>query len=63
MLRYYKPTPERIRPTDRMVAHTGYLVFSRPIVPVEGRFEGVKGADKEPTPENEGEKTGGLEGS
>jgi len=35
MLRYYKPTPERLRPTDRMVAHTGYLVFSRPIIPSE----------------------------
>lgn len=33
MLRYYKPTAERIRPTDRMVAHTGYLLFARPIIP------------------------------
>jgi tRNA (adenine57-N1/adenine58-N1)-methyltransferase len=33
MLRYYKPIAERIRPTDRMVAHTGYLVFARPILP------------------------------
>ena len=32
MLRYYKPTAERLRPTDRMVAHTGYLVFARPII-------------------------------
>jgi tRNA (adenine57-N1/adenine58-N1)-methyltransferase len=29
-LRYYKPVPERLRPTDRMVAHTGFLVFARP---------------------------------
>jgi tRNA (adenine57-N1/adenine58-N1)-methyltransferase len=29
ILRYYKPVAERFRPTDRMVAHTGYLVFSR----------------------------------
>jgi tRNA (adenine57-N1/adenine58-N1)-methyltransferase catalytic subunit len=35
LLRYYKPTPERIRPVDRMVAHTGYLVFARPILPPE----------------------------
>jgi tRNA (adenine57-N1/adenine58-N1)-methyltransferase len=35
LLRYYKPTPERIRPVDRMVAHTGYLVFARPILPAE----------------------------
>jgi tRNA (adenine57-N1/adenine58-N1)-methyltransferase len=31
MLRYYKTTSERLRPTDRMVAHTGYLVFARPV--------------------------------
>jgi tRNA (adenine57-N1/adenine58-N1)-methyltransferase len=32
MLRYFKPTAERLRPTDRMVAHTGYLLFARPII-------------------------------
>jgi tRNA (adenine57-N1/adenine58-N1)-methyltransferase len=31
ILRYYKPVPERLRPTDRMVAHTGYLIFARSI--------------------------------
>jgi tRNA (adenine57-N1/adenine58-N1)-methyltransferase len=31
MLRYYKAVPERLRPTDRMVAHTGYLIFARSI--------------------------------
>ena len=31
-LRYYKTIPQRIRPTDRMVAHTGYLVFARSIL-------------------------------
>jgi tRNA (adenine57-N1/adenine58-N1)-methyltransferase len=31
-LRYYKPVSERLRPTDRMVAHTGYLVFARSIL-------------------------------
>jgi len=35
LLRYYKPVPQRLRPTDRMVAHTGYLVFARPIIPTE----------------------------
>ncbi|MCX8021572.1 MAG: tRNA (adenine-N1)-methyltransferase [Syntrophorhabdaceae bacterium] len=29
LLRKYKTVPERIRPTDRMVAHTGYLIFGR----------------------------------
>lgn len=33
LLRYYKPVPQRLRPTDRMVAHTGFLVFARPITP------------------------------
>jgi tRNA (adenine57-N1/adenine58-N1)-methyltransferase len=33
LLRYYKPEPSRLRPTDRMVAHTGYLVFARRIEP------------------------------
>ena len=33
MLRYYKPEPDRLRPTDRMVAHTGFLIFGRRIEP------------------------------
>jgi tRNA (adenine57-N1/adenine58-N1)-methyltransferase len=33
LLRYYKPVPDRLRPTDRMVAHTGYLIFGRPVIP------------------------------
>jgi len=28
-LRRWKPVPERLRPDDRMVAHTGFLVFCR----------------------------------
>jgi len=35
LLRYFKPEPSRIRPTDRMVAHTGFLVFARKIEPTE----------------------------
>lgn len=35
LLRYFKPEPARIRPTDRMVAHTGFLVFGRRIEAVE----------------------------
>lgn len=31
LLRYYKAEPHRLRPTDRMVAHTGYLIFARKI--------------------------------
>jgi len=33
MLRYYQPEPTKLRPTDRMVAHTGFLVFARRIEP------------------------------
>ncbi len=32
LLRFYKPDWERLRPTDRMVAHTGYLVFARSVM-------------------------------
>jgi tRNA (adenine57-N1/adenine58-N1)-methyltransferase catalytic subunit len=31
MLRRYKTVAERVRPVDRMVAHTGYLVFARKV--------------------------------
>jgi tRNA (adenine57-N1/adenine58-N1)-methyltransferase len=33
MLRYYKPVDQRFRPADRMVAHTGFLIFARSIIP------------------------------
>ena len=32
LLRYYRPEPDRLRPTDRMVAHTGFLIFGRPVL-------------------------------
>jgi tRNA (adenine57-N1/adenine58-N1)-methyltransferase catalytic subunit len=32
MLRYYKPVADRFRPTDRMIAHTGFLIFARPVL-------------------------------
>lgn len=32
LLRHYKPVYDRLRPTDRMVAHTGYLIFARAII-------------------------------
>ena len=35
LLRYYKAEPDRLRPTDRMVAHTGFLIFARRIEPSE----------------------------
>ena len=33
LLRYFQAEPTKIRPTDRMVAHTGFLVFARRIEP------------------------------
>jgi tRNA (adenine57-N1/adenine58-N1)-methyltransferase len=32
LIRYYKAEPERFRPVDRMIAHTGYLLFARPVI-------------------------------
>lgn len=34
-LRYMKPQPARLRPTDRMVAHTGFLVFGRRVEEID----------------------------
>ncbi len=31
LLRYYKAVPQRLRPMDRMVAHTGFLIFGRAV--------------------------------
>jgi len=31
LLRNYKPVAARLRPSDRMVAHTGFLVFARKV--------------------------------
>jgi len=35
LLRFYQAEPSRLRPTDRMVAHTGFLIFARKIEPSE----------------------------
>lgn len=29
LIRHYKPVADRLRPEDRMIAHTGFLVFAR----------------------------------
>jgi len=34
MVRSYKTNPERLRPEDRMIGHTAYMVFG---IKVEGR--------------------------
>ena len=51
MLRYYKPQSSRLRPTDRMIAHTGFLIFARrvekTVMPMQEK-EGV--SDEKTTP-------------
>lgn len=32
MLRFYQSAPNKFRPVDRMVAHTGYLIFARSVI-------------------------------
>lgn len=39
LLRYYKPEPDRLRPVDRMIAHTGFLIFARPVIITEKETE------------------------
>jgi len=39
LLRYYKSEPSRFRPVDRMVAHTGFLIFARPVDVDQGRID------------------------
>ncbi len=54
-LRYYKPVPERLRPTDRMVAHTGYLIFARPVLETIGGKDEKISIDGEPPGGESGE--------
>ncbi|MCP4543314.1 MAG: tRNA (adenine-N1)-methyltransferase [Chloroflexi bacterium] len=35
LLRAYKAVPARLRPMDRMIAHTGYLIFARALIPLK----------------------------
>ncbi len=32
LVRKYKPVPDRLRPDDSMVGHTGFLISARPVV-------------------------------
>lgn len=45
LVRRWKPVPDRLRPDDRMVAHTGFLVFARYMEPPK--------ADPKPEPVEE----------
>ncbi len=46
LLRQYKPVPERLRPMDRLTAHTGFMTFAR-YLPREAR----EAAETEPSDE------------
>ncbi len=39
LMRAYKPVADRLRPEDRMVAHTGYLTFARAVTREVARME------------------------
>ncbi len=41
-IRYYRTDPDRFRPADRMVGHTGYLIFSRSLNYAGGNEEADK---------------------
>ena len=63
LIRYYKAVPARLRPVDRMIAHTGYLVFARPVtadLPVDGA---VEPGEEEALPDDGGQDPGLGEGS
>ncbi len=51
LLRYYKTVPERLRPVDRMVAHTGYLIFGRPVTRAQVPVPAAEAAGESAPPE------------
>ena len=44
LVRRWKPVPDRLRPDDRMVAHTGFLIFARHQKPLDKADMAVMGA-------------------
>ena len=53
LIRRWKPVPDRLRPDDRMVAHTGFLVFARYMEPPKAVARPVAGSVSESEPEKE----------
>lgn len=52
LLRNYKPVAARLRPADRMVAHTGFLVFARALLaPERGLKPYIEYAETDSAPE------------
>ena len=60
-LRYYKTDPERLRPVDRMVAHTGYLIFGRKVMDLGDQEAPRGGLEDEEAAEPENWLDGSLE--
>ncbi len=46
LLRPYKTLPARVRPEDRIVGHTGYLIFARALIPETRRPSAEADEDK-----------------
>jgi tRNA (adenine57-N1/adenine58-N1)-methyltransferase catalytic subunit len=61
ILRYYKAVSERFRPTDRMVAHTGYLAFARPMLSSYKKSASLAEPDQEQHDNTFEGETDGLE--
>lgn len=53
LMRHYKPVAERLRPQDRMIAHTGYLLFARSISRAEPAAFEAAGKEREPEEQEE----------
>ena len=51
LLRPYKPVPDRLRPVDRMIAHTGYLIFARSLLSEPADAPPDDKANKQPVEE------------
>jgi tRNA (adenine57-N1/adenine58-N1)-methyltransferase catalytic subunit len=54
LLRYYRANADRLRPTDRMVAHTGFLIFARCLLDEIRETETIWGEKPLPIDETEG---------
>jgi tRNA (adenine57-N1/adenine58-N1)-methyltransferase len=54
LFRKYKVNANRFRPEDRMIGHTGYLIFTRRIVPLPDYSPNIPRARVKPGKENKG---------
>jgi tRNA (adenine57-N1/adenine58-N1)-methyltransferase len=64
MLRAYKPVADRLRPRDRMIAHTGYLIFARAVIrpaPIQPTTPEMEDAVAAQIPEPADEETAVLD--